>query len=224
MIPNPHKSKLIVFEGVDGSGKSEQYNRLKTFMKAYHPEVKVAYTKEPDINRLMGAAIYEILKGEHKYWKIDKMPPYLMQVFYIEDRIEDFRDFTIPNLQNGFHDLKDRGMASNLCYGAQTTSEFYDFLELHNRIFSAAKVPLIWPDLTLIYDVPAELAVERMKQGGKELDAFEQINKLELVRKNYYALSQLPEFPNCKIIDGSLSVEEVFTETKKLVLPLLGLA
>lgn len=224
MILNPHRSKLILFEGIDGSGKSEQYNRLKTFMRAYFPDIKIAYTKEPDVNRPTGGTIYQILKGQNSEFKFSEMASYHMQAFYIEDRIEDYRDYTIPNLQNGFHDFKDRGMPSSFCYGSDSSREFHDFLGLHNRVFSAAKVPLIWPDLTLIYDVPAELAIERMKRSGKQLDVFEQKNKLKMVRKNYHDFAKFPEFPNCTIIDGSLSMEEVFIETKRLVLPLLGLS
>jgi dTMP kinase len=220
MIPNPYKSKFVLFEGIDGSGKSEQYIRFEKFMKAYFPRVALRYCKEPDKDRPVGKQIYEILDGKHEEFSLEKMRPFHMQAFYIEDRMQNYRDNIIPGSESGCNIMQDRGVPSSLCYGATSPDEFYDFMGLHNRVFSAAKVPFFWPDLIIIYDIPAEVAVQRMIEGGKKLDKFESVAKLSVVRENYLEFAKL--YPNCVVIDGLPEVQEVFKATKAHLLPLLG--
>jgi len=221
MIPNPYKSKFIIFEGIDGSGKSEQYSRLQSLLKEDFAKVKVVYPKEPDFKRPVGKTIYQILLGEHPEYQLRRMQPYHFQAFYIEDRMSNYRQNIIPALQDGMHVIQDRGAASSICYGVKGAGEFQDLLGLHDRVFSAAQVPFIWPDLILIFDIPSDLAVKRMLNGGKKLDKFETKAKLSAVRKNYLAFAK--KYPNCAVIDGTPDAAKVFAKTKKLLLPLLGL-
>lgn len=221
MIPNPHKCKFVLFEGIDGSGKSQQYARFQNLMRTFFPKVATAYAKEPDENLPIGKEIYQILNGTHPHYNLQKMQPFHFQAFYIENRMWNYRQNIIPSLQNGIHLVQDRGMASSFCYGAQSPDEFYDFMGLHDRVFSAAQMPLFWPDLILIFDVPAEVAVARMQASGKELDQFETVEKLKRVRDNYHAFAGA--YPNCVIVDGTPKEEEVFVQTKNHLLPLLDL-
>ena len=145
-----------------------------------------------------------------------------MQGFYIKDRMHNYRDNIIPALQSGMHVLQDRGAPSSLSYGSEDPSEFYDFMGLHELVFSAALVPLFWPDKILIFDVSVEVAMERKKKTNKPFDAFELADVLTRARNNYLAFAV--QYPNCVVIDGTPPPEEVFVETKKLVLPLLGLS
>lgn len=220
-IPNPHKAKFVLFEGIDGSGKSEQYARTQNFLRASFPKIAVKYAKEPDDRHSTGKEIYDILGGKHPGYKLERMQPYHMQAFYIENRMWNYRENIIPSLQKMAHVLQDRGVASSFCYGAKNPKEFYDLMGLHNRVFSAAQVPFFWPDLILIYDVPAQVAVKRMLKGGKKLDKFETESKLKLVRQNYLAFTSA--YPNCVVIDGIQKPQDVFSVTKKHLMSLLEL-
>ena len=222
MIPNPHKCRFILFEGIDGSGKSQQYTRFQNLMRAFFPQIATAYAKEPDERRSIGKVIYEILNGRHPTYNLQQMQPYHFQAFYIEDRMWNYRMNIIPSLQNGIHLLQDRGVASSFCYGAQSPAEFYDFMGLHDRIFSAAQMSFFWPDMILIFDVPAEVAVERMKASGKQLDQFETVEMLKRVRDNYRAFAET--YPNCVVVDGTAKEEDVFIQTRTHLLSLLGLS
>lgn len=215
MIPNNHKAKFIIFEGIDGSGKSSQYDLLRKHLASNYPNLPAVYPKEPDKNRPIGNEIYQILKGQHSAYQLDKMRPYHMQAFYIEDRMFNYRENIIPALQRGIHVIQDRGVASSFCYGAKSPDEFYDFMGLHDRVFSAAQVPFIWPDLILIFDIPAETAIKRMTKAGKIKDGFEQKKKLELVRSNYLAFAK--KYPNCVVVDGKPSGEKIFKKTFSIV-------
>lgn len=218
MLPNPYKSKFILFEGIDGSGKSEQYSRIQEAVKNH--KAKVLYSKEPDSKRPVGKIIYEILNGKNKTYQLDKMADFHIQSFYIEDRMDNYRENIIPGLEQGRHIFQDRGIPSTISYGSKDKKQFYDFMGLHDRVFSAGRIPFIWPDLILIFDVPPKVAIQRMEKGGKKLDKFEHLGKLKKARENYLAFAKM--YPNCVVIDGRPSLEEVFKETKNNVFKLLG--
>lgn len=212
---------FIEYEGIDFSGKSEQFERSKKYLSAFHPSLPVVYTKEPGEDRPSGKQIYDILHNEDQEFHLDKMQPFHMQGFYIKDRMHNYRDNIIPALQSGKHVLQDRGVPSSLSYGSKDPSEFYGFMGLHELVFSAALVPFFWPDLILIYDIPVELAMERKEKTNKPFDALELADVLTRARNNYLAFAT--QYPNCVVIDGQPSPEEVFVETKRLLLPLMGL-
>lgn len=221
MIHNPHKSKFIIFEGIDHSGKSTQFDRLQRYLAQAHPDFPVIYCKEPGEDRPSGKQIYDILHKKDSEYDIDSMEPFHMQGFYIKDRMHNYRDNIIPALQSGKHVLQDRGIPSSLSYGSKTPDEFYGFMGLHDLVFAAALVPLFWPDKVLIFDVPADVAVARQKKTSKPFDAFELEAVLSRARTNYLAFAE--KYPNCVVIDGTRSEEDIFTEVKTILSPFLGI-
>ena len=221
MIPNPFKAKFILFEGIDGSGKSQQYLRFQNFMNAYFPGISVDYLKEPDKDRPIGAEIYQIIKGKHLQHDLQRMSSYHLQAFYIEDRMINYREGIIPALMRGSHVAQDRGVASSFCYGSEATNEFADLMGLHDRIFSAAQMPFLWPDIILIFDVPVGVARERMIKSGKELDQFETTDKLSRVRENYIAFAET--YPGCVVIDGTPNEQTIFSQVKTHLVSTLAL-
>ena len=94
---------------------------------------------------------------------------------------------------------------------------------MHEDLFAEAGVPLIWPDLIVIYDVTPETAMRRMEK--KEKDAFENELKARRVTSNYRALAAL--YPNCQLIDAEYDGEEgqkaIFADARQYIYPLLGL-
>jgi dTMP kinase len=66
------------------------------------------------------------------------------------------------------------------------------------------------PDLTLLFDVPTEIAFGRVKSMGRELDRFEQEKAefFERVRSAYLQRAHLAP-QRIRVIDGSKSVAEV---------------
>src|SRR3989338_1407481 len=219
MIANPYAGKFITFEGIDASGKSGQFTRLKTWLQAYHEKQfrKTFFTKEPDIEHKSGREIYDLLLGRHPALKIEDLHPFEMQSRYFRNRVWHYRARVIPNLAKEFHVISDRGVAS-LCFGVSSPAEFKPLIGIEEQAFLGADVPFLWPDAILIYDVPADAARERLLAQGKELDAFERDMSFQMrVRDNY--LTFAGEYSNCHVIDGSGQPEEVFAKTKGVVAP-----
>lgn len=218
MIANPYSGKFITFEGIDGSGKSEQFRRAVTVMGAYHPEIKFFETKEPTTEQ-SGKKIYDILFGRHPFFKLESMHPFDMQELYFEDRVVHYRNLVIPKLMGGTHVISDRGVASKV-YGVNSSSDFDELAKLEEDVFRQADVLYVWPDAILIYDVPVSVAMERLRTKNVELDKFEQEQNLVKIRQNYlYFASQ---FPNCHIIDGNADPTTVFTETRRILGKIFG--
>lgn len=223
MVANPYAAKFVNFEGIDASGKSDQFRRWKNVLLAFHEAQfrKMFFTKEPDIDHPSGIEIYELLSGKHPTLKIEDLHPFEMQSRYFRNRVWHDRARVIPNLAKGFHVISDRGKASR-CFGASSPEDFRPLIGIEEQAFLGAEVPFIWPDAILIYDVPADIARQRMLEQGKELDAFEKDLEFQMrVRENYLAFAK--QYPNCHVIDGSGQPEEVFVKTKEILSPLLGL-
>lgn len=213
MITNPYPGKFITFEGIDGSGKSEQFRRAITVLGAYHPEIKFFETKEPT-KEASGVKIYDILFGRHPLFKLEEMSPFDMQELYFEDRMVHYRNFVIPKLIDGIHVISDRGVASKV-YGVNSPGDFDKLSKLEEEMFKEGNVQYIWPDAILIYDVPVSVAIERLKAKNVELDKFEEERNLVRVRQNY--IDFLSQFPNCYIINGDADPTTVFVETRRIL-------
>lgn len=218
MIKNPYPGKFITFEGIDGSGKSEQF-------KMIHEELlniaglNVVFTKEPP-NNSIGLEIYDILRGYHPVIKAEDLSDLDMQRKYFLARRMQYQDLNLPVLRAGVHVLSDRGIVS-LVYGLRDIKELAQFLDIQKAMFDYCHVPFIAPDLNLIYDVDVDTAIKRLEEKEKKRDVFEQRLVLERVRVNYLAIAE--RIPNCVVVDGLAPVEEVFKSTRQHVFKLLGL-
>ena len=227
MIKNPYPGKFILLAGVDYSGKDTQAGRLERVLSAQFPDIKVLkpFPKEPT-KTPSGQRIYDILFNRDKEFKLgENLTDFEFQRFYIENRIEHFHDVVIPTLLAGTHLICNRGKDSTLVYGAKTLSDFKRIMDMHEEMFKKANLPLIWPDLIVIYDVTPETVLNRMINSGRENDAFENIKKATQVISNYRALAAL--YPNCVLIDAEPDGEEgqklIFAEARKHIFPLLGI-
>lgn len=218
MIKNPYPGKFITFEGIDGSGKSDQFKLIRNDLLAI-PNVNVVFTKEPPNNEV-GVEIYDILRGYHPTIKLENLSRLEMQRKYFLARRMQYQDLNIPVLRAGVNVVSDRGVLS-VAYGLKDISELDQFFSIEQGMFDYHRVPFIAPDLNLIYDVDVDTAIERLKQKNRALDEFEQKSVLEPTRANYLAIAQ--KIPNCIVIDGTPPIEEVFKETKRHVYELLGL-
>lgn len=233
MITNPHPGKFMVLGGYDGSGKDTQAHRLEIVLRGQYSRVRFVkpFPKEPTKGPI-GRRIYDILfDHDHEYTLKDgvigktKITDFEFQRFFIEDRVQHYREIIIPALALGTNVICNRGLESTIVYGGNTIGEFNRIVARHEEMFAQAGVPLIWPDLIVIYDITPETALRRMKESGKERDAFEGELKAQRVTSNYRALAAL--YPNCKLVDaepeGEEGQKEIFRNARQYIYPLLGI-
>ncbi|MBR2557067.1 MAG: dTMP kinase [Methanobrevibacter sp.] len=184
----------IVFEGIDGAGKSTQIQLLKEWLEANGFRVETFV--EPTDSKV-GNLIREIL--QHPDAQTDNVQKTLALLFaadrmFIMDKLNDDSKIIIS----------DRSFISSLAY-----QEPAEWVEVLNRY--AKK-----PDLLLLLDLDVKTSVART--SGK--DTFENEEFLTGVKENYLELSKKFQ---CEIIDANNGVNKVSSDIKKAVAPYLGI-
>lgn len=184
----------IVFEGIDGAGKSTQINLLKEFLEANGLEVECVV--EPTDSEV-GKLIRRILQRPDS--TTDHVQKTLGLLFaadrmLIMDKLSDDKKVI----------LSDRSFISSLAY-----QEHADWIKVLNKY--AKK-----PNLVLLLDLDVKKSVSR--SSGE--DEFENEEFLTNVRANY--LEIIKDF-NHEIIDANNGINKVSSDIKKAVAPHVGL-
>lgn len=201
MRKNPYPGKFVVFEGLDGSGKSTQVDLLLKFIR--ENKKKVSYTAEPT-QYLIGGLIKSWLAND---WK---STPECLQLLFAADRAHHLEKEIIPLLKKSVAVICDRYLFSTLAYGGLDIN--MDWLSCINERF-------ILPDMTLFIDVSPKICIERMKNERFSAELFEKEEKLKKVRDNFKKISK--KFEKFYIIDGEKSIEDVFSQIKNIISPWL---
>jgi len=199
MRENRYSGKLIVFEGLDGSGQSTQAEFLKDFLK--EKGYKVILTKEPTLDSQAGKEIKGVLE------KKKKISPKELQELFAKDRKEHLKTLIIPALEQGKVVISDRYFFSSFAYGQASGLDLNWLIKINNEF--------LLPDITFFLAVSPKVCLERIKKRKKERTLFEEKEKLEKVYRNYQKIAK--KFPNVKIINGEKPIKEVFEKIKGLV-------
>ena len=187
---------LIDLEGIDGCGKSTQSKFLME--KFEENNEKAIILKEPTSGKY-GKKLWEMLSG-----KREATTEQILDLF-VMDRKEHVDDKINPALKEGKIVLMDRYYYSTMAYQAAAG---IDVNRIRKDNEFAPK-----PDIVLIFDLPADLAMKRVK-GHSVADVFEKEEHLEKVREAYL---NLRDDPLVRIIDSTRTPEEIFEEVWKLV-------
>lgn len=214
MVTNPYPGRFILFEGLNGAGKSTQIEIANSWASHFTAGpapvlTKEPYTKTQDDRRVrLGDEIYQVLKGEHKRTRLaDVTVEDFQRYFYFPNRVQHYLEVVLPALEKGTSVLSDRGLAS-VCFGAKSIGSLYHLMAEQLGMFEALQLP--WPDAIIIYDLPPDVALQRMRESGKKLDGHETLETQERVRENYRVFSR--NWPNCYLVDGTGEKELVFRE------------
>lgn len=211
MTTNPHPGKLIVFEGLDGSGQTTQAHLLTKWF-AQEPKQRAYYTKEPSegpVGMLLRLALRHRLgaSSQQTFGPLDEVT---MALFFAADRADHLHNEIIPKLKDGVHVIADRYYLSSLAY--QSVVADYDWIK---QINSHA----LRPDLTIFLDVLPTTCVKRMREHRWQVERYEELRNLERVRDNYLSsISKLREQgERIEIVAGEQTVGDVHKEVVHLV-------
>ncbi|HRD01749.1 MAG TPA: dTMP kinase [Candidatus Saccharicenans sp.] len=173
---------FIVFEGIDGCGKSTQVELLA---KKLRRRGKKALTlSEPTAGR-WGQKIRESALDK------DSLSPVEELELFIKDRKEDIKNNIRPALQSGQIVILDRYFYSTLAYQGARGLDMDEIRAKHNKF-------VIRPDIVFILDVPVSLALKRIASRPIIYRLFEDRDYLQKVRKNFLSLKD----PECCLLDG----------------------
>ena len=199
----PRRSRLeksvdvfITFEGIDGVGKSTQLDLLERYLTdAGHEVIR---TMEPGGTDL-GQEIRHLLlhrKGE--------VAPRSEALLYAADRAHHVATKILPALEAGKVVLSDRYFDSSVAYqGAARELEVDEV-----RDISLWAVGGLIPDLTILLDLPADVAIQRRNKTGVEPDRLEkeQVDFFERARDEYLRRANEPRF---LVVDAAAPIDEI---------------
>lgn len=153
--------KLIVIEGLDGSGKSTQVELLKK--KLIESGVILKQIKLPDYDNKSSTLVKMYLNGEFGKNPSD-VNIYSASLFYAVDRYASFKNVWGEDYKNGTLILADRYTTSNAVHQAskETGEKQAEFLRWLYE-FEYDKLGLPRPDLTIYLDVPTDFTEKLLR-------------------------------------------------------------
>jgi len=192
------KGRFIVFEGIDGSGKSTQIKNISKRLKAEN--LKVYTTFEPT-DGPVGSLIRQMLSGE-----IATDQRTIASLFAADrtDHLTNQKNGIKQKVDQGGVVLCDRYYFSSYAYHAQ-----YIDMEwvIHANSLNAE---ILKPDLTIFIDADPETCFKRIKLSRTDFEMYEQIDVMEKVRINYFkAFDRLKDREKIAVVDGNTTPKKV---------------
>ena len=198
------RGKFIVFEGIDGSGKSTHARLLTERLAAEGHDVYL--TREPSDGEA-GVLLRRCLTGA------SDMPEKAIAGLFMTDRIDHImrpNDGLLARLERGQTVLCDRYYFSSFAYNSLFAPMEW-IIEI-NRV----ALETLRPDLTLFLDIPPESFASRITERG-ERERYEKGETLRRVRENYLkAFAALPE-EKVAVVNNARPIEEAAEEVYSLV-------
>ena len=192
------KPKFITLEGVDGAGKSTHINFIKKYLSDRN--LNYLFTREPGGTNV-GEKLREILLH-------DPMTPETESLLMFASRNEHVQKIIKPNLDKGINIISDRFTDATYAYqcGGKNV-EISKITILRNWVHQDLN-----PDLTILFDLPIEISLMRLKYNGN-LDKFEKesVSFHKKIRNSYLKLAK--KEPNrFVIINGDQNINAIQDE------------
>jgi dTMP kinase len=185
--------QLIVFEGIDGSGKTSLSREFHAVM--LKKGIPAVWLREPTDSPL-GEKIRRLAQDKEKISIRAELE------YFLKDRRWDVKNNILPALRSGKTVILDRYYYSNACYQGARGLDM-DAILRRNRQFAPEA------DLVFIIDVDVDRALSRINRSRQETaKLFEKRDFLTNVRANYLKLTGA----NLVRIDGNPDLKTVIAE------------
>lgn len=196
---------FIAIEGIDGAGTTTQAKLLADGLRA--GGLPIHLTREPSDGPI-GVLIRQILTGRVVVPGIQgpRAPDWAtMALLFAADRVDHIEAEVAPNLADGVTVITDRYDYSSVAYQSITAGGGDEAAVWVREINRHARRP----DLTIVVDVPSEVADRRRGERGKARELYED-DELQARLAAFYATIET-HFPSDRIvhIDGSASIDDV---------------
>lgn len=201
--------KFIVFEGLDGSGKSTQIGLLETYLRGSGRRVFV--TAEPTGSET-GVLLREALSG-----RVKKSPSELASLFVLDRIGHNIDPVSGINrmLEDGYDVICDRYYYSSLAYQGSET-DFDWVLHMNTRCPEIRR-----PDLCIFLDLDPEHCMERIAARRGDREIYEELEKLKRIRAAFLKILEAID-DRVEIIDGAGSPEQISIKVSEAAKRLFG--
>lgn len=199
-----HNTRFITFEGMDGAGKSTQIARTADWLRARGHAVLL--TREPG-----GTPLGESLRGLLLH---EAMHPDTEALLMFAARREHLAQVIEPALARGDWVLCDRFTDASFAYqGGGRGLDIARLQALEDWVQRGLQ-----PGLTLLFDLPCEVAAQRLAASGGDPDRFEreQSDFFNRVRAAYLARAQADP-GRMQVLNAARSPEEVSAQLEEIL-------
>lgn len=204
---SPSRGRFITLEGVDGAGKSTHLGWIEEFLRSLGKDV--IRTREPGGTQL-GESLRTLLLGQSMHIDTETL-------LMFASRREHMDKVIFPALSAGKCVLSDRFTDATFAYqggGRQMPLERIAILEKWIQ-------GDFQPDLTLVFDLPVEVAEARRggRAEGGVTDRFEAEDLAFFQRVRLEYVRRAAEFPSrIKILDANQSINQIKNSLEKILL------
>ncbi len=200
-----NSGSLIIFEGLDGSGKSTQAKRLVAALRERGCDV--VETREPTDGEYGRRIRAMASSGE-------KVSPETELEWFFADRREHVQRLIKPALAKGQIVVSDRYFLSTVAYQGARGLDSRKILEM-----SEAEFPI--PDLVLLLEIDVAAGLDRVtERGAKREEVFEEASFLSQVAQEFAQI----ERPYLVRINAARTPDAVFDDVRQTVCEKLKLA
>ena len=202
---NNRRGKFITFEGIDGAGKSTHIATVVDLLRARG--LQVVSTREPGGTPL-GEKLRELLLHEAMHLETEALLMFAARREHLAQVIE-------PALARGDWVVCDRFSDATYAYqGGGRGLDKAKFADLERWVHGHLQ-----PDLTFLFDLPPEVAGERIAQQGRVLDKFEQERADFHGRVRQAYLERAAEAPRrIRVINAGQSLANIKKQVEQIVL------
>ena len=205
--------KLITFEGIEGSGKSTQIKLVAEYLSRRN--VSLIVTAEPsgtDIGRKIGSILFN---REH-----NNMCAETEMFLFCAARSQHVREIIMPALKQNKVVLCDRFSDATYAYQGAGRGLDNKFIKLINDYSSM----LLKPDLTLLFDLPVEIGLQRANRRNDNLKESSSIDRFEKENMDFHRriregyLNILNNDPDrFRLIDANRDVETIQKDVRTCI-------
>ena len=210
-LKNAKVGRFITFEGGEGGGKSTQTRLLQDALASNG--IESILTREPG-----GSAGAEEIRELIVTGSPDRWDPLTELCLLYAARRDHWLKVIKPKLEQGIWVISDRFADSSIVYqGYAGDIDIDTVLNIHNVVLGE-----VWPDLTIVLDLPPELGLERSYKrdtaNNSKDTRFEkrELHFHNLLREGFqYLHSKSPD--RICVIDGTKNIKEVEMEVFSII-------
>ncbi len=200
------RGKFLVFEGIDGSGKSTQVRLLAS--RLVKDGMRVHVTQEPTYSPI-GTLIRNAMNGR------TPLDDRVIGSLFVADRLDHLVnqvDGVLKLLDEGWWVISDRYYLSSYAYHAKSLG--LDWVSAANRVSSDQ----LQPDLTFYLRVDPEVGAHRVSRGRAVTEKYERLDRLRDVASAYeVALEDYTRAALTVVLDGLRPSQEISLDVWRAV-------
>ena len=201
-----NKGYFISFEGIDGSGKSTQIQRLAKFLEALG--LNVIITREPG-----GSVGGEEIRNLLLQGNVDRWSAETEILLFTAARRDHLERIILPAMADDKIVICDRFTDSTRMYQGMRGPNLRNLVDLLNE-----KIINRDPDLTIVIDIDPQISLKRAKSRETVEERFEDFGvEMQLNMRNGF-IELAKEFSNrIEVVNGQQSVDDLSKDICSIV-------